>query len=111
MKGSFAKNIFNLTFGGKERVGVVEHRDQTDYDKNYQNVFDEKWPTLQKFLYNIYEDPQERNDLKESHPEILEILRKKIRKLYSSLVRPDSPAEDDKGNPIYFNGVWGPGWC
>ena len=42
---------------------------------------------------------------KESHPEILEELRRKVKDIYKSVVRSDFPPKDEKGNPKHFQGV------
>ena len=43
---------------------------------NYKNLHD--WDKLPTRLYNLQDDPQEKNELSATHPEIVEKLRKKI---------------------------------
>ena len=42
----------------------------------------------------------------ESHPEILEELRRKVKDIYKSVVLSDFPPKDEKGSPKHFQGVW-----
>ena len=110
-----AEKIFG--FSTKNRRKEDEEEEEDVYIKKllsknkYQEIFDKKWPSFQKHLFNIDLDPEERNDLQEKHPEILEKLRKRARELYSSFVPSDFPAEDHKGSPKHFRGVWSTGWC
>ena len=77
----------------------------------YQHVFDERWPKLKKHLFNIVEDPEEKIDLKEELPEILEKLRVKAREFYGSFIPRDYPKSSKEGNPKFYDGVWSSGWC
>ena len=62
--------------------------------KKHQVLFDKQWPHLTKYLFNIDEDPEEKENLAQKMPGVLEKLRLKARKLYSSFV------------PRDFNGTW-----
>ena len=57
-------------------------------------------------------DPEERTDLVDSEPEVLERLRQWARQQLESFVPRDYPDPDPHhGSPKHFNNVWSPGWC
>ena len=101
----------NKTNKKKEKEKEDKYIEKLMSENRYQEIFDKKWPTFKKHLFNIDDDPEERNDLLKTHPKILEKLRKRVRELYSSFVPSDFPADDHKGSPKHFGGVWSPGWC
>ena len=74
-------------------------------------VFNSAWPKLKKHLFNVRLDPEERNDLVLSRPDVLEQLREKVVELLKTFVARDYPAPSNKGRPNRFNNVWSPGWC
>ena len=113
---SYAENIFKITMADENDEDDEDEEDQEDNEildaeNDYQKLFDKKWPSYQKHLFNIDEDPEERLDLQESQPQILEELRRRVRQLYGSFVPADFPAVDHRGSPKHFQGVWSPGWC
>ena len=59
-----------------------------------QHFFDKQWPNLNKYLFNIDEDPEEKENLAPKMTHVLEKLRIKARNLYSSFV------------PRNSNGTW-----
>ena len=73
--------------------------------------FNSAWPKLKKHLFNVRLDPEERNDLVLSRPDIMEQLREKVVELLKTFVSRDYPAPSNKGRPNHFNNVWSPGWC
>ena len=77
----------------------------------FQRIFDRRWPHLKKHLFNIVDDPEERTDLQEEQPELMETMRLRARELYGSMVERDYPPFSKKSNPKNFGGVWSPGWC
>ena len=98
--------------GNEERRLMKYFTNKTAVNRNmYQYVFDKRWPKLKKHVFNIIEDPEERRDLKEEHPEILEKLRTKAREFYGSFIPRDYPEFSKKGNPKLYDGVWSSGWC
>ena len=106
-----AEKIFGL-----KNLEEEEEEEDGDMEKllsenKYQEIFDKKWPSFQKHLFNIDDDPEERNDLQKKHPEIMEKLRGRVRELYGSFVPSDFPPEDHRGSPKHFQGVWSSGWC
>ena len=62
-------------------------------------------------MYNVIEDPQEKNDLRCELPEIFAQLR--LRAIYhlKHLVPADFPTQDFSGHPSNFQGYFSPGWC
>merc|ERR1712110_865929 len=68
-------------------------RSRTNSDLNeYQVLFNRRWPILKKHLFNIADDPEERNDLQEELPDVLEEMRLKALERYGSFVERDYPA-------------------
>ena len=92
---------------------IIDEDDLFDGDDSneYQKVFDVRWPDLKKHLYNVVEDPEEKNDLKRTHRDIMEQLRQRVREYYGSFVERDYPAEVKRGKPKHFGNVWSSGWC
>jgi len=76
-----------------------------------QRLFDRKWPKLKKHLFNVVDDPEERTDLQDSRPDLVDQMRLKVREYLGSFVARDYPDFDKKGSPKNFRGVWSPGWC
>ena len=77
----------------------------------YQYIFDKQWQNLQKNLFNVEEDPEEKKDLTKKLPKILEKLRQKTREFYGSFTPRDYPSLSQKGDPKNFDGIWSSGWC
>ena len=76
-----------------------------------QKIFDKSWNGLNKYLFNVEEDPEERNDLFHSEPEIVEQFRRRVREHLGSFTERDSPEKSSRGHPSNFGNVWSPGWC
>ena len=98
----------------------LERRLIDDFKKTYKNssntniyqyLFDKRWPYLQKYLFNIAEDPDEQVDLKKILPDTLEKLRLQALNFYGSFIPRDLPQISNKGLPKHFDGVWSHGWC
>ncbi|XP_066948195.1 arylsulfatase B-like isoform X2 [Macrobrachium rosenbergii] len=62
-------------------------------------------------LYNVIEDPEERHDVADSHPEIVAELLEDLEREFQRMVPADNPPQDPSSDPKYFGGVWSPGWC
>ena len=77
----------------------------------YQYIFDKQWQNLQKYLFNVEEDPEEKKDLTKKLPKILEELRQKTKEFYGSFTPRDYPSLSQKGDPKNFDGIWSSGWC
>ena len=76
-----------------------------------QYIFDKQWQNLQKYLFNVEEDPEEKKDLTKKLPKILEELRQKTREFYGSFTPRDYPSLSQKGDPKNFDGIWSSGQC
>ncbi|KAK7481483.1 hypothetical protein BaRGS_00027245 [Batillaria attramentaria] len=69
-------------------------------------------PTPAEFqLYNIRDDPTERNDLAENNPEVLAKMKARLEEWRKTLVPANMPPDDPAANPKNFGGAWSPGWC
>ena len=64
-------------------------------------------PSL-KWLFNITADPNERNDLAQSYPDIVKKLTDRIEFYNSTHIVQMFPPFDPKSNPDNFGGVWTP---
>ena len=64
-------------------------------------------------LYNLTSDPNEKNNLAEGMPEIVEMLTEKLKPYFNSMIPPHVKAQVIEGNPNLFEngGFWRPGWC
>ena len=62
-------------------------------------------------LFNIINDPSERNNLIDSEPGIAEDLKMVLEEYLVSLPDDVYPNEDHAGDPANFDGVWSDGWC
>ncbi|KAK7089213.1 hypothetical protein V1264_024444 [Littorina saxatilis] len=62
-------------------------------------------------LYNVKEDPTERNDVKNKFPDVLAKMKARLDQWRQTMVPANFPPDDPASNPDLFNGVWGPGWC
>ena len=60
------------------------------------------------WLFNVIEDPTERNNVAESNPEIVSQLMKRIEVFNSTHIEQLAPPMDPACDPKYFNGVWTP---
>ena len=120
-KRAFVKNLrvigrqFNVRpsssgFYGKDR-DWSDRPASRNISQNPIEVFNSAWPKLKKHLFNVRLDPEERNDLVLSRPDVLEQLREKVVELLKTFVARDYPAPSNKGRPNRFNNVWSPGWC
>ncbi|KAK7098486.1 arylsulfatase J-like [Littorina saxatilis] len=62
-------------------------------------------------LFNVKDDPEEREDVKKAHPFVLRRLMKRLEEWKKGMVPANIPREDPASNPMNFDGVWSPGWC
>lgn len=65
----------------------------------------------EEMLFNVREDPTERNDLAEKEPQTLQRLKDRLAFWMKSLVPAQNPPKDPKSDPKNFGGNWSPGWC
>lgn len=60
------------------------------------------------FLFNIREDPEERNELSEVFPDMVSFLMKKLREYNATAVPVRYPDPDPASNPELYGNVWTP---
>ncbi|XP_068209803.1 arylsulfatase B-like [Palaemon carinicauda] len=62
-------------------------------------------------LYNVIDDPEERNDIAELYPEIVAEMLEDLEREFERLAPVDNPPADLSSDPKFFDGLWSPGWC
>lgn len=65
-------------------------------------------PNKNLWLFNIKQDPEERNDLSAQQPDIVRDLLGHLQKYYDTAVTPSSPQNDRNCNPALHGGIWMP---
>ncbi|XP_065914604.1 arylsulfatase B-like [Dysidea avara] len=60
------------------------------------------------WLFNIEDDPNERNNVADQHPEMVKQLKERIEFYNSTHIEQLHPGLDPKSNPAKFGGVWTP---
>ena len=76
---------------------------------NKYGVVIKTWGT--QMLFNLREDPEERNDISKDNLEMVTKLKERAVEHFYNLQPRFSPADVDAGNPVRWGGYWGPGWC
>jgi len=59
-------------------------------------------------LYNVVDDPFERNDISDEHPQVVNVMLTKLADYYDASVPPRYPAYDLRADPALGDGVWRP---
>ena len=62
-------------------------------------------------LYNLKNDPEERQDLSDLKPDLLEKIKAQVFEHFYELYPRDFPEESTAGDPKNWGGYFGPGWC
>lgn len=62
-------------------------------------------------LYNVKVDPLELNEISAKYPKIVSRLWKEFKARAMEMVPADEPANNPRGSPKFFQGVFTPGWC
>ncbi|XP_066271866.1 arylsulfatase B-like [Branchiostoma lanceolatum] len=65
-------------------------------------------PGKHLWLFNIREDPEERTDLSEKHPRVVQELLEKLAAYNRTAVPVFYPSFDPQANPALHNDMWGP---
>ena len=76
---------------------------------NENNVKIRTWGNI--MLFNVAEDPEERVDLSQAEPEIVERLKGRAIEHFYHLQPRHVPEDDVAGDPVNWGGYYGPGWC
>ena len=118
---TFPRTIFENTFDNEDfdlekKTKTFKPYQKKNANKNVKKIdaqilFDKRWSMLKKYLFNLDIDPEERYDLKKNKRNVVEMLRKKARDLFATIVPADFPDPVFEGKPKYFNNIWSPGWC
>ena len=76
---------------------------------NENNVKIRTWGNI--MLFNVAEDPEERDDLSQSEPEVVERLKGRAIEHFYHLQPRHVPEDNTAGDPVHWGGYYGPGWC
>lgn len=82
-----------------------EHSNRTDFDRD-RNTHNSTY-----MLFNIKEDPEERNDRYLSEPGVAEALVERLREWRKVMVPAQDPLPHPRADPSLYGGAWSPGWC
>jgi hypothetical protein len=66
------------------------------------------------YLFNIKDDPLEKNNLADVHKDIVKDLTNKLDSYKKKVVYPVNPPTllpDPRANPKHWHDTWSPGWC
>ena len=66
---------------------------------------------IQNALYNLATDPEEKENLFETEPEVAADMRARLDEYIAALSEGSYPTKDEAGNPSNFGGIWHAGWC
>ena len=59
-------------------------------------------------LYNVVDDPFERFEISDAHPQVVNVMLTKLADYYDASVPPRYPAYDLRADPALGDGVWRP---
>ena len=90
-----------------KKDGDDDEKKEEHYDESVSQSVSESVPC---FNFDAG-DPEERNDLSESQPDMMKMLMSRLRRWMASGVPPRNAPIDPKGDPKNWGGVWSPGWC
>jgi len=82
------------------------------FQKYFEPIF-ENDPTTNSTvqLYNLANDPNEMENLSEKFPAKVKMMYENLLKYKKYSVPPFKHVHDPRGDPVYFNGTFTPGWC
>merc|ERR1712242_43756 len=100
-------NPFNISAEDEDSEFDIDDRADLSEDEKLEKKFSQ----LDIAMYNILEDPEERNDLKYDLPDIFEDLKRRTLIHLKNVVPEDFPAQDFSGHPRNFDNYFSPGWC
>ena len=95
--------------GDKKKKGGPGKKNKNKRLANNYGVVIKTWG--QKVLFNLREDPEERVDISEDNPEVVEMLQVRAEEHFLHLQPQFTPEDKQEGNPARWGGYWGPGWC
>ncbi|GFN76975.1 arylsulfatase b [Plakobranchus ocellatus] len=85
-----------------------------DYQATAKKVFSESFDVnspMFYYLFNLKDDPEERNNLYDSHPDIVKQLQDRLDAHKKNYVHPNFPLTVSESDPSHWEGNWSPGWC
>ncbi|XP_069109762.1 arylsulfatase I-like [Argopecten irradians] len=62
-------------------------------------------------LFNLRDDPNERNNLSDKLPDVVKKLRMRMAEYHKQMVPANYPNGTAVSDPKNYNGFWSPGWC
>ena len=62
-------------------------------------------------LFDLAEDPEERNNIAESNPEIVAAMKRRVRKASTTMRQGNFEPKSLIGHPFLRGGNFMPGWC
>ena len=97
--------------GNKKKGNGKKKKKRKKFQKipNKNQVEIKTWGDV--MLFNLQEDPEERNDLSAQQPEVVERLKARAVQHFYHLFPRQVPQEDQAGHPQHWGGYFGPGWC
>ena len=102
------------TVKGKQKGEKKKKKGPGKRKKNviFQNKYGVHIKTFGKIqLFNLKEDPEERNDISETSSEIVENLKERVKRHFYHLYPRQAPDDTEAGDPKHWGGYYGPGWC
>ena len=102
-------NPFNISAADEDSEFDYELTESRELDEDEK--LERKFENLDIAMYNVIEDPQERNDLSHQLPEIFQELKRNVLRHLVNVVPADFPDQDFSGHPRRFKGTFSPGWC
>ena len=66
------------------------------------------WPT---YLFDLKNDPHECYNIAKDNPDVVDKMLERYKEHESTMIPPFTADQVDEGNPMFFNGIWSPGWC
>ena len=64
-----------------------------------------------RLLFNLKEDPEERNDISGNNTDIIGNLKERVKRHFYHLYPRQAPDDTEAGDPKHWGGYYGPGWC
>ena len=107
------------------QIKLVKNQNLVDLEENEWDLDDEKNTPLDNpieifeelsrdqpvMLFDIKEDPTETKNIAETNPEIVKIIKKKIRDAAKSMRKGNFELKSVLGHPFFNGGNFMPGWC
>ncbi|XP_059143573.1 arylsulfatase B-like [Physella acuta] len=68
-------------------------------------------PPIYYYLFNLKDDPAERTNIYDDHPDIVQQLEDRLNYHKQHYIPPNFPPGSPAANPAHYGGAWTPGWC